>query len=123
MDLSKVKMVVSDMDGTLLNSNHEVSTRFFELFEELKKRNILFVAASGRQYASIVQKLEPIKNEILVIAENGALVKDKEKELLVTPIQSNLKSTLLSKIERFGTRKNNLIYSLAGDFYTEYETD
>lgn len=99
MDLSKVKMVVTDMDGTLLNSNHEVSTRFFELFEELKKRNIVFVAASGRQYASIVHKLEPIKNEILVIAENGALVKDKEQELLVTPIQSHLKSSLLSKIE------------------------
>jgi len=87
------------MDGTLLNSNHEVSTRFFKLFEELKKRNILFVAASGRQYSSIVHKLAPIKNEILVIAENGALVKDKEKELLVTPIQNHLKSTLLSKIE------------------------
>lgn len=99
MDLSQVKMVVSDMDGTLLNSNHEVSTRFFELFEELKKRNILFVAASGRQYDSIVQKLEPIKNEILVIAENGALVKEKDEELLVTPIQASLKETLLSRIE------------------------
>lgn len=99
MDLSGIKMVVSDMDGTLLNSKHEVSSRFFSLFEELKKRNILFIAASGRQYASIVHKLEPIKNDILVIAENGALVKDKEKELLVTPIQSYLKSTLLSKIE------------------------
>ena len=93
-------MVVSDMDGTLLNSNHEVSNRFFELFEELKKRNILFVAASGRQYASIVHKLEPIKNDILVIAENGALVKDKEQELLVTPIQSHLKNSLLSKIDK-----------------------
>lgn len=99
MNLSKVKMVVSDMDGTLLNSNHEVSALFFELFEKLKKRNILFVAASGRQYDSIVHKLEPIKNEILVIAENGALVKEKEKELLVTPIQNNLKSSLLSRIE------------------------
>jgi len=99
MNLSQVKMVVSDMDGTLLNSQHEVSTRFFELFDELKKRNILFVAASGRQYHSIVDKLAPIKDEILVIAENGALVKDKEEELLVTPIDNHLKSSLLSRIE------------------------
>ena len=48
MDLSKVKMVVTDMDGTLLNSQHEVSDKFFFLFEELKKRDIKFVAASGR---------------------------------------------------------------------------
>lgn len=99
MDFSQIKMVVTDMDGTLLNSNHEVSNRFFELFEALKKRDILFVAASGRQYDSIVHKLAPIKNEILVIAENGALVKEKEEELLVTPIQNNLKSSLLSRID------------------------
>ena len=33
MDLSKVKLVVSDMDGTLLNSKGEVSALFFELFK------------------------------------------------------------------------------------------
>ncbi|MGB5264204.1 MAG: Cof-type HAD-IIB family hydrolase, partial [Lutimonas sp.] len=32
MSLSKVKLVVSDMDGTLLNGKGEVSERFFELF-------------------------------------------------------------------------------------------
>lgn len=86
------------MDGTLLNSNHEVSSRFFELFKALKKRNILFVAASGRQYHSIVDKLDRIKNDIIVIAENGALVKQREEELLVTPLQEGLRNNLLSKI-------------------------
>ncbi len=87
------------MDGTLLNSNHQVSNRFFELFQGLKEKEIQFVAASGRQYHSIVQKLAPIQNDILVIAENGALVKQREEELLVTPLQEGLKETLLSKIE------------------------
>lgn len=86
------------MDGTLLNSNHQVSNRFFELFHGLKEKGILFVAASGRQYHSIIDKLDPIKNDILVIAENGALVKEKEKELLITPLQNDLKESLLLKI-------------------------
>ena len=86
MDLSQIKMVVTDMDGTLLNSNHEVSNRFFELFEELKKRNIIFVAASGRQYNSIVDKLSSIQNDIIVIAENGGFVMHREEELLSTPL-------------------------------------
>ena len=63
MDLSQVKMVVSDMDGTLLNSNHEVSEHFFELFEKLKAKNIQFVAASGRQYHSMVSKLQRIQDD------------------------------------------------------------
>ena len=77
------------MDGTLLNSKHEVSPRFFEIYEELKKKNIAFVAASGRQYHSMVDKFESIKNEILVIAENGALIRKQEETLLTTPINKS----------------------------------
>jgi len=87
------------MDGTLLNSQHQVSNRFFELFTELQKRDIQFVAASGRQYASIISKLDRVKNDILVIAENGALVKEKEEELLVTPLENSLKNIMLDKID------------------------
>jgi len=75
IDFSKIKLVVSDMDGTLLNSKGKVSNRFFELFKELQKRNITFCAASGRQHNSIVSKLDVIKDEIYVIAENGGVAK------------------------------------------------
>ena len=81
-DFSNVKLVVSDMDGTLLNSKGEVSTRFFKLFRELQKQNIIFCAASGRQHNSIVSKLDAIKNEIYVIAENGGVAKNGEEVLL-----------------------------------------
>ncbi|HLT51050.1 MAG TPA: HAD family hydrolase [Arenibacter sp.] len=86
MDLSKVRMVVTDMDGTLLNSDHEVSDKFLAQFQELKKRDIKFVAASGRQYFSIIEKLDSIKEDIIVVAENGAYVRKQEKEILVTPL-------------------------------------
>ena len=82
MDLSKVKLVVSDMDGTLLNSKGEISNQFFELFKKLQKHNITFCAASGRQHNSIISKLENIKDDIYVIAENGGVAKKGEKVLL-----------------------------------------
>ena len=83
------------MDGTLLNSKHEVSSKFFELFDELKKRDIRFVAASGRQYNSIVEKLDTIKDDIIVVAENGAFVKKKDQELLATPLNpTTIKNTI-----------------------------
>ena len=74
------------MDGTLLNSAHEVSDQFYELFRELQKRNIIFVAASGRQYNSMADKLSPIKNDIIIVSENGAYVRRKEEVLLTTPL-------------------------------------
>ena len=82
IDFSKVKLVVSDMDGTLLNSKGEVSQQFFALFKELKKRSIHFCAASGRQHNSIVDKLSTIKNEIYVIAENGGIAKKGDEVFL-----------------------------------------
>ena len=75
MDFSKIKLVVSDMDGTLLNDKHQISKRFFKQFELLKKNDIKFIAASGRQFQSIIEKLKPIQNDIGIIAENGAIAK------------------------------------------------
>ena len=70
------------MDGTLLNSNHEVSDHFFELFKKLQEKNIQFCAASGRQHNSIIERLKKIKDDIYVIAENGGVAKKGNKVLL-----------------------------------------
>ncbi len=87
------------MDGTLLNSKHEVSRLFFEQFLELKKRNIHFVAASGRQYHSMADKLHEIKNDITFISENGAFIKKGNKELSVTPLHHSLITELLAIVD------------------------
>ncbi|WP_139957543.1 HAD family hydrolase [Flavicella sediminum] len=97
MDYSKVKMVITDMDGTLLNSNHEVSDKFFKLFPALLKQNIHFVAASGRQYDSILGKLESIKNDITIVAENGGFGKQGETILFSRDLaQEKINETILA---------------------------
>lgn len=91
MNFSKVKLVVSDMDGTLLNSKSEVSERFFYLFNKLKKQHIHFVVASGRQYQSILDKLHLIKDDISIIAENGGMMTyNNEEHILLTLTEQNI---------------------------------
>ncbi|XMO86923.1 HAD family hydrolase [Algibacter sp. AS12] len=99
MDLSNIKLVVTDLDGTLLNSKHEVSPLFFELFKSLKQHNILFVAASGRPYYSITEKLQTIKDDIIIVAENGGIVINKDRLLLSTPIETNNLIELVNLID------------------------
>ena len=48
-DLSGIRLIAADMDGTLLNDRNELSPDFYPLFNALKKKNVLFAAASGRQ--------------------------------------------------------------------------
>ncbi len=87
MDFSKVKLVVTDMDGTLLNSQSKVSDQFLGYYKQLKKLNIQFIAASGRQYFSIIDRFDKsIQHEITIVAENGAFAKYGNKELFTTNI-------------------------------------
>jgi Cof subfamily protein (haloacid dehalogenase superfamily) len=93
--LKDVKLVVTDMDGTLLNPNHEVSTQFIDQFWALKEKGITVVAASGRQHNSIVEKLAAVENELTVIAENGAMTTFHGKETVFTPYpKGHLNKTL-----------------------------
>ncbi|MEW7289752.1 HAD family hydrolase [Aquimarina sp. 2304DJ70-9] len=106
MDLSQIKLVATDMDGTLLNSRGEVSQSFYYLFDELRELGVTFVAASGRQYYSIIDKLKPIKDDIFVIAENGALTMRQDKELQTTVID---RETYLELLEITKTLKGSQI--------------
>ncbi|WP_179019220.1 Cof-type HAD-IIB family hydrolase [Winogradskyella forsetii] len=100
--MKDIKLVVTDMDGTLLNSNHEVSSRFFGLFKRMQQQDIQFVAASGRPYYSIVEKLQPVKDDIIIVAENGGLVIEANKVMLsyiINPDRLLELYTLVTNIE------------------------
>lgn len=98
MDFSKIKLVVADMDGTLLNSRHQVSPEFFDLYWRLKEKGVHFIAASGRQYDSIMDKLKPIGQEITIIAENGGFVVHQGQEILSNPLEEHQKELILNEI-------------------------
>ncbi|MBD0823671.1 Cof-type HAD-IIB family hydrolase [Aestuariibaculum marinum] len=129
MNLSKVKLVVSDMDGTLLNPESQVSSRFFNQFNELKKQNIHFVAASGRQYQSILDKLNHIKDDISIIAENGGIMKHNSEEhilLQLTKEDIEIAVELLRKVNGANIvlcgRKAAYIETSNPDFISKFET-
>ena len=135
MDFSKVKLVVTDMDGTLLNSKSEVSDRFFELYYQLKKHNIQFIAASGRQYFSIVDRFETIKDEITIVAENGAFAMHGNEELFTSelPFEYILKSintlrtlnnvyiVLCGKNSAYIETKDEQFINMFKNYYSEYK--
>ena len=135
MDFSKVKLVVSDMDGTLLNSNHELSPEFVSLFTQLKKHNITFVAASGRQYPSMVEKLHMMKDDIYIIAENGGITKYKNEVLdtesldikylkEIIPVLRKVEDVLIilcSKDKAYIDTKNQELITYFKQYYTEFE--
>lgn len=45
-----IRLIASDMDGTLLNSKKEFDDEFFNILQELLNKEIYFVIASGNQF-------------------------------------------------------------------------
>ena len=70
-----IKLICSDIDGTLLpEGTAEINPEIFAVIRKLKEKDIIFAAASGRPYSSIVRLFEPVKNDIIFVSENGAYV-------------------------------------------------
>lgn len=88
-----IKLIASDLDGTLLyGRENTVSEEMFELIREMKKRGILFAAASGRQYHNLKKLFAPVWKDMAFICENGAAVfyKDKIVAKQIVPIEQLL---------------------------------
>ena len=45
-----LKLIASDLDGTLLQGTREISREAVAMIKKLSEMGILFAAASGRQY-------------------------------------------------------------------------
>jgi hydroxymethylpyrimidine pyrophosphatase-like HAD family hydrolase len=84
---SKIRFVVTDMDGTLLNSRYELPEEIFSAFSKMQTKGILFAAASGRQYYNLLNRFEAIKDKMIFIAENGSYVVCKGEDMLVVAME------------------------------------
>jgi Cof subfamily protein (haloacid dehalogenase superfamily) len=80
-----IKMVVTDLDGTLLNSNREVSSEDFNTLIELGEQGIIRVIATGRSPFSF-QRVMPAEFPIdyLVFSSGAGIMDYRTKEILYT---------------------------------------
>ena len=69
-----VKLIASDMDGTLLDENGQVPLETFDLILALRERGVRFVASSGRRYDRLCDFFSPVKDRMDFVASNGAQV-------------------------------------------------
>ena len=69
-----IRLIATDMDGTLLDDDKRLNAEFWPLLEELDRRGVLFCPASGRQYTTLLREFENVADDMVFIAENGSMV-------------------------------------------------
>jgi Cof subfamily protein (haloacid dehalogenase superfamily) len=77
-----IKLIASDMDGTLLNSKHKISKENLEAIKKAQGIGIKFAIATGRMYEDVKPLLEESDLKCQCVVLNGGEYIDEEGNVL-----------------------------------------
>lgn len=81
--IMEYKMICIDMDGTLLNSKHEVSERNKKAIKEAIEKGIVVAITTGRIFKSAKIYADLLGIETPIVASNGGFIKEQDKEEII----------------------------------------
>ena len=117
MGLEGIKLIACDLDGTLLHpGEREPRSEAFELIDELHRRGIVFMPASGRQYASLRYLFTPVADELAYVCENGALVMSEGRAVVKRSMERSLAMDIANAVVAYPHADVTL--SCEGHLYT-----
>ena len=108
MDISdiskdKIKLIATDLDGTLLNSNKEISQYNQKIIKKLiNEYNINFILSSGRPYEGVKSYNKILENNNYSIIFNGASIVDNSgKVIYKQTVEENYAKTIIKLSEKY----------------------
>lgn len=82
-----LKLVAVDVDGTFVRSDYTYDVpRFRRILARMEAAGCRFVVASGNQYYQLRYLFPDCAEKLAFVAENGALVKDREELVFAASI-------------------------------------
>lgn len=70
--MESVKLIATDMDGTLLNNEKKVSDENIQMIQRAQEAGVIVCAATGRDYAEASAPLRAAGLDLPIIGTNGA---------------------------------------------------
>lgn len=107
-----MELFVTDLDGTLINSNRQVPKKSIEIINNLIEKGVNFTVATARTPATAVEILRDLNLKLPVALMNGVLIYD-TKELKYIDIKEINKSSTHKVLDIFNKfNKNPLVYGI-----------
>lgn len=69
-----IKLIVSDLDGTLLDHHKKVTERELKALQQVKDKGITLCLASGRMNLEMQRVLQDIQHQAYSVSQNGAFI-------------------------------------------------
>jgi len=80
--LKKLELIVSDLDGTLLNSSNEIGQESRRLIKELIAKGMRFTFATGRLHSAVIDYANLLGLRTPLITLDGSLIKNISGEIV-----------------------------------------
>lgn len=97
-------LYISDLDGTLLNNNKELSSYTRDTLNRLMAEGLHFSAATARTAASVLKILSCLKINVPVVLMNGVLIYDTESEsyIKIEALLPGVAARITEVFEKYG---------------------
>lgn len=120
--MPNIKLIVTDMDGTLLNEAKQLPPDFCEILAALEQRGILFVVGSGRTWRTLRTSfpLETLPPNMHCICDNGAYVVEHGVNTFSSPIEPALWRAAAAAADAQGDAVRTILCGVHGTYLHEY---
>ena len=117
-----IKLIASDLDGTLLDDEKRLPEDFFEVLDRIFEKGVRFAVSSGRTY-NAVEHLFPAEycRKMDFICDNGACILRGDEPLDITPLDRGTFTELLDACAKIGGLK--VLVCAAGGTYHLADSD
>jgi len=125
----KIKLFVSDIDGTLLVEGKKISARNIASVKKMVDAGITVTVATGRMYRAALPIAHELNVNVPIITYNGALIKSVDGEIIHAEyIPESLVTEIVNFYEERGWylqnySEDNLYYAEYNDYSKFYETN
>jgi hypothetical protein len=120
--LKNIKLLVADIDGTLLNDNGELGQESKKLIKELMNEGVAFCLATGRLHSAVTELAKELSLNGFIISLDGAIIKEYKNDKTI--FESFLKTRHVKKAISIS---NDLLINIvlchaSSIYYTEYNS-
>ena len=119
----KYKMLVLDMDDTLLNDNHEISVENRTMLEKAKAKGVQIILASGRPTPAMIEYAKDLGlMDSYMISFNGAVITDLKTNEII--FEQSLTQEQIHTLYDYSKAKNtHIITYLDGKVVSETHSE
>ncbi|ANN64039.1 Cof-type HAD-IIB family hydrolase [Brachyspira hyodysenteriae] len=110
--MNNIQLIATDLDGTLLNNNHQISEYNKNIIKAASKKGIKTILSTGRPTSAAIKFLYDLDIDTELISFNGAMITDKNSNIIY---QENLNPKIGIELINIAKKYNIYHQGFLGD--------